>query len=342
MQPVLSIIVPCYGVEKYLDRCLKSLTEQTLLNFEIILIDDESPDRVPQMCDQWVARSEKNLKDGKSYPQIKVVHKKNGGLGYARNSGLEIARGEYVAFVDSDDFVDVNMYKTLYEKAKLENADVVYCNCSVYKSPSSICPRMDVCKETTFSGRDEIRLFLLDVVGPEPSYPHDVKYMMSVWHAVYRRKVIVDNGINFVSERELVSEDLVFDIDYLQHCCKIVYLPDCFYYYCDNENSLSKSVDISKYERIKKFDGFIERKLKKIFLEDEFKMHFYRLKFLHLRYFISCCKNKLIPLSMRDVLDDPSWKDLFSFYDYKKMDLKHRLYFLCCKWKVIMLLKLFA
>ena len=97
----VSIIVPCWGVEKYLDRCVESLVNQTLQDIEIILVDDESPDRVPEMCDDWAKKDRR----------IKVIHKKNGGLGLACNSGIEVATGEYLAFCDSDDWVDAKMYE---------------------------------------------------------------------------------------------------------------------------------------------------------------------------------------------------------------------------------------
>ena len=93
MSPKVSIIVPVYNVEKYLKRCVDSLVGQTLKDIEIILVDDGSPDGCPKMCDDFVATDSR----------IKVVHKPNGGLGSARNAGLEVAKGEYVAFVDSDD-----------------------------------------------------------------------------------------------------------------------------------------------------------------------------------------------------------------------------------------------
>ena len=106
--PKISIIVPIYNVEKYLDRCMQSLLNQTLTDIEIIMVDDGSPDRCPQMCDEYAKKDSR----------IKVIHKSNAGLGYARNSGLEIATGEYVAFVDSDDYVYTQIYESLYVSAK--------------------------------------------------------------------------------------------------------------------------------------------------------------------------------------------------------------------------------
>lgn len=114
--PKVSIIVPIYNVEKYLDRCIQSLVNQTLNDIEIILVDDGSPDNCPSMCDEYAQKDNR----------IKVIHKQNAGLGYARNSGLEIAIGEYIAFVDSDDYVDTSMYETLYKKAITISADAVF------------------------------------------------------------------------------------------------------------------------------------------------------------------------------------------------------------------------
>lgn len=114
MSEYISIIVPVYNVEKYIDRCINSLIKQTYKNIEIILVDDESPDRCPQICDEYA----------KIDSRIKVIHKKNGGLSDARNVGLNTVTGEYIAFVDSDDWVEPDFIETLYRNAKEENADI--------------------------------------------------------------------------------------------------------------------------------------------------------------------------------------------------------------------------
>ena len=104
----ISIIVPIYNVEKYLDRCIESIVGQTYKNLEIILIDDGSPDNCPQMCDEWAKKDDR----------IKVVHKENGGVSLARNKGMDIATGTYIGFVDSDDYIDKNMYEKLMDCKK--------------------------------------------------------------------------------------------------------------------------------------------------------------------------------------------------------------------------------
>ena len=99
MSKTVTVVIPIYNVEKYLNRCIESVIGQTYENLEIILVDDESPDNCPQICEDWKNRDNR----------IKVVHKKNAGLGYARNTGIDCATGEYICFVDSDDFVAADM-----------------------------------------------------------------------------------------------------------------------------------------------------------------------------------------------------------------------------------------
>lgn len=116
--PIISIIVPVYKVEKYLDRCVESLVRQTFNDIEIILVDDGSPDNSGKMCDEWAKRDER----------IRVIHKKNGGLSEARNYGIEAARGDYVAFIDSDDWIDDDMMEILYHALMENHADIAECS----------------------------------------------------------------------------------------------------------------------------------------------------------------------------------------------------------------------
>lgn len=116
-EDLISVIVPVYGVEKYLDKCIESILSQTYHNLEIILVDDGSPDNCPQMCDDWAK------KDGR----IKVIHKENGGQGSARNMALNICQGDYICFVDSDDYLEPNYVELLLNACKEHNADIAIC-----------------------------------------------------------------------------------------------------------------------------------------------------------------------------------------------------------------------
>lgn len=117
MEPLISVIVPVYKVEKYLDRCVESIVDQTYSNLEVILVDDGSPDHCPAMCDAWTEKDSR----------IKVVHKKNGGLSDARNAGMEVSNGELIGFVDSDDWISPDMYQRLYETMESDNSDIAAC-----------------------------------------------------------------------------------------------------------------------------------------------------------------------------------------------------------------------
>ena len=117
-EPLISVIIPVYGVEQYLNHCVESVTAQTYRNLEIILVDDGSKDRCPAMCDEWASKD----------PRIHVVHKANGGLSSARNAGLDVVTGELVAFVDSDDWIEPTMLETMLGWMRKHTAvDVVMC-----------------------------------------------------------------------------------------------------------------------------------------------------------------------------------------------------------------------
>ena len=115
--PLISLIVPVYKVEKYLDRCVQSIVDQTYSNLEIILVDDGSPDHCPAMCDAWAAKDSR----------IRVIHKKNGGLSDARNAGMAVATGTYMGFVDSDDYIAPQMYQLLYDRIITDGSDIAAC-----------------------------------------------------------------------------------------------------------------------------------------------------------------------------------------------------------------------
>ena len=221
--PKISVIVPVYRVEKYLGRCVNSLLGQTLSDIEIILVDDGSPDGCPALCDEFAK------KDGR----IKVLHKENEGLGLARNSGMSLAVGEYIAFVDSDDYVKSEMYRTLYEAAQRENADIAMCGlCCIGGIMSA--KENDVqninCFDgyTVFDGKEGIDRLMLDISGALPKEDQDSRYGFSSVKNIYRKEVLEKNKIRFLSEKEVMSEDVFFLLDFLDKCECAVGVPGAF------------------------------------------------------------------------------------------------------------------
>ena len=228
--PKISIIVPIYNVEKYLDRCMQSLLNQTLKDIEIIMVDDGSPDKCPQMCDDYARLDSR----------IKVIHKKNAGLGLARNSGLEIATGEFVAFVDSDDYVAIDMYEKLYDSALQNGFDTVFCCYNVVNVNGKI-EKIPVVKENISFRTHNYRTPILEgMLCDLPGKNNGSSFHFQVWIAIYSLSLIKSHNIHFCSERQFISEDIIFHIDYLPYTSNIGYLKDFFYFYCYNPISLTK------------------------------------------------------------------------------------------------------
>lgn len=328
----VSIIVPIYKVEKYINRCIESLIKQTLKDIEIILVDDESPDNCPSICDQFAH----------SDMRIKVIHKKNEGLGMARNSGLKIATGEFVTFVDSDDFVDIKTYETIYNAAKENKLDVCYFNYCRYtnKKIQSSIKKWD--KAVFFSGKEMTNNFLLDMIGPQLSEKIDIKFSMSVCMAIYKLDIIKRNNIQFVSEREIASEDLIFHLDYIPYVDKIGYLPNTFYYYFINPSSITTTYSEAKYNRLIALADKIKNELSKMYTEDRYMPH-YQSQLLRIykaiMKFESISKAPLLSKRNRisTICKHERLKVLFktNIYNYA---LKNKLFIICLKYRLVLLI----
>ena len=162
---LISVIVPVYKVEKYLNRCVNSIINQIYKNLEIILIDDGSPDKCPYICDEWSKRDSR----------IKVLHKQNGGLSDARNAGLKIATGEFIGFVDSDDWIAPEMYERLLTAIIKDQSDIAECNVKmVWKN--NLQSKMLLQQNNCVLKRDEAQLELLN----------ESKLKQPVWNKLYK------------------------------------------------------------------------------------------------------------------------------------------------------------
>lgn len=227
----VSVIIPVYNVENYLRKCLNSLVNQTLKDIEIIVVNDGTLDNSQEIIDEYV----------KKYPKKVVsIIQENGGQGAARNTGLLHAKGEYIGYVDSDDYVEENMYEELYKKAKEEDSDIVICGNNVVKENYEFLSKEDVDKE-----------FLLG--------------KMAVWNKIYKKNIIVDNKIQFRSK--VWYEDLDFTMKVFFSSKKISYIDKHLYNYLLREGSTMNNNNIKRnLELIEAFDSLIDYcKDKKIF-----------------------------------------------------------------------------
>lgn len=222
MDSLISVIVPIYNSEKYLDNTIKSIINQTYKNLEIILVDDGSTDKSYEICKKY------QKKDNR----IKLFHQKNKGVSFARNIGIENSNGEFLTFMDSDDLIDKKMYEKLFN-AFDNNLDYVFCDYKIKKNMLNNSNKI-------------LDMTIYDKIYK--SFPYDGG---ANW-CLYRTKIIKKYNIKF-SENLFFAEDLDFLISYLIRCKKnIKYVDEKLYYYVNNSDSITKKEDIKLKSRITK------------------------------------------------------------------------------------------
>ncbi len=242
--PLISIIVPVYGVEDYLDECVKSLVEQSYFNLQIILVDDGSLDCCPQMCDAWSERD----------ARIEVVHRCNGGLAAARNSGLDRVRGEYVLFVDSDDWIEPSMVDFLYREINKSDADLSIIGARYeyedghYFSPYKEGVRM------TMSASEAFKYINL------PGY-----FGVGVWDKLYPVQII--KGMRFAEDVRR-CEDYRFTYEVLRRCQRVRFCSNQLYHYRQRAGSLSNESAYVSFEPVDATRGMLET-VRKLYPEQE-------------------------------------------------------------------------
>ena len=234
MASLISIIVPVYRVEEYLPRCLDSLINQTYKNLEIILVDDGSTDNCPAICDSYA------LKDNR----IKVIHKKNGGLSSARNAGLDIATGEWVAFLDSDDWVEPEMYEILYSLANNYNADISSCK-------SRNCYPAEYVQTLENFSVDIIEFDTDSIIKDMLNQTH---IRFEVWNKLWRKSLIGD--VRFKVGQ--VAEDVYFDRVLFLRTNKIVHTNQILHnYVVDRPGATNSSFKEARLGIFEEFNEWI-------------------------------------------------------------------------------------
>lgn len=204
---MISIIVPVYKVEPYLDKCVRSIVEQTYADLEIILVDDGSPDNCPAMCDAWAEKDSR----------IKVIHKKNGGLSDARNAGTEAASGEYILFVDSDDWIAPEMCGFMLARMNETNSDIVSCDAVRVWDDSTPQRKMMRDNEPHVLDRTEAMRALIQ----------STCLIMTVWNKLYKAQIV--KKIPF--EKGKIHEDEIWSWQAIGAATRVATVSEAFYYY---------------------------------------------------------------------------------------------------------------
>lgn len=265
--PEISVIVPVYKVEKYIQKCVDSILAQTFSDFEVILVDDGSPDICGDICDDYAKKDER----------IKVIHKENGGLSDARNAGMKLVNGNYVIFIDSDDYIEKDMFEYMYNNIQQNDADMA--TCGIYEVYSDRIESQKQEKDFACTGEEAFRCILRG---------HTIRG--EIWNKLIKKECVKD--LEFPKGR--IYEDIFYTVDLMQRVKKVAVGTEPKYYYLHREDSITGKAyrpqlfDIiegytKNYQVVKRVFPSLEREaeclwiwsrfivLDKMLLEDDYK-----------------------------------------------------------------------
>lgn len=326
MSALISVVVPVYNAEKYLDKCIQSIINQKYSNLEIILVDDGSKDNSLELCKKY-AESDK---------RIKVIHKENEGVSTARNSGIEVASGDFIAFIDSDDYIDENMYFNMMQKASEYDCDVVMCDCYKVNSDKKEVFTHDI--RSGFYNKEQLyseyfdKLLMIDSINYPPTITNVV--MLIKTDIIEANKLKYKEVIKF-------SEDLLFGSQVMYYANSFYYLKgECYYNYINNPTSATNTY----YE--KKWDNFISLyKEIKAFFEERKDFDFSKQIYYCILFFIYnsvgniYASNKKLSYKKKDILkilNNKEVREMFDHIDIKILNIskKQQLITYCYKYKI--------
>lgn len=299
MKDLISIIIPVYNVEKYLPECIESVLKQTYENVEILLIDDGSTDNSGKICDEYAEKD----------TRIKAVHKENGGVSSARNKGLDIAQGEYITFIDADDFVAENYVQVLYKSLKQNNSDLSFCKYSYFednnfKSCEEILPNKIIVNKSSKEFRDFLTRFI--------SYKNN--FMGSSCRILYRKENV--GAIRFNQEIK-IAEDLLFVLKMIFNVGSLSFVKESLYFYRVNRQSVSYSYkknylinQIVLYKEIKSIYQFLsDEKINK-------QLNIYAASLCHLSF---SNEVKFKQKNRRNNIREIRKSELYKYYNLKNI-----------------------
>lgn len=305
-KPRLSIIVPVYNVEKYLDKCLSSILSQTFTDFELILVDDGSTDGSGEICDRYA----------ESDNRIHVIHKKNGGLSSARNQGIIIAQGEYIGFCDSDDWVQPDMYKELMSAALNGNADMAICRLQRITTQGVVSETIGYANYCTLDNCMATKEILCDELMPSYAV-----------NKIYKKELF--NGIEYPLDRYF--EDTATTYKLVSRANKVAVTPYIGYNYLYNPNSLcnNKSIDYSKIVK-REYDNALAFGERYMFCKNQESLSDVRVicadkAYMRMRAFLHLQAHKGFELSIKQKAEISDIMSSFSLCDLKNFSLMQKL-----------------
>lgn len=333
----VSAVVSIYNIEKYLHDCVDSLIGQTLKDIEIILVDDGATDSSPRIVDDYSSR----------YDNVVAVHKANGGLSSARNEGMKYATGEYIIFVDGDDWLEKTALAEMYNNAKQNRTDMTMCCFYRSRDNRNIPSReMKVVKmfqqDTVYdTQRDIFENVLFHMIGTDPEAELDVDVHMSVWRCLYRRTVLMEHGCQFKSEREYISEDIIFHLDTFPFINRLSTVAKPLYYYRENDQSLTKKYKPDRFEK----ECFLYSAVMEKIQQNQFSS---QVTLREQRSFIGRARGCIIAevrdntkadfiekvKNIRRILNNAQLQEVLRSFPIQRLNAKLRLLALCMRYKL--------
>lgn len=251
MNDLVTIIVPVYNAAGHIDKCITSLLNQTLVEMEIILVDDGSTDKSPYICQEY----------SKSHSNVSLIRQENGGVSSARNTGIKHANGNYIGFVDSDDWINDSMYESMLMLLRTNSADACFCNYTKILVSKSI-PINFSYSESVFDREEILDTIIPNIIGSPSLDSGSSSEGGLVCQSLFRKDIIDRNNIQF-NEDVSIGEDLLFTIHYLSKSSKLVIDKSNHYNYLIHGNSTVTRFNPKKYELLLKRDEYIKHCLNK-------------------------------------------------------------------------------
>lgn len=334
---LVSCIVPVYKVpQEYLKECIESLINQTLKKIEIILIDDGSPDNCGEICEEYA----------KIDRRIKVIHQKNKGLSGARNSGLNIANGQYVTYVDGDDYLEKNGLERLYNYSKKDEYDVI--RGQFFRDSGSKIEKIhtnNVKINKLYNGKEDIVHLKREVLNYNSK-------ISTVWGALYNRKLLIKYKIYNDEDIKQGAEEFVFDFNLYNHVKKAIFTDEYFYHYRYNDSSISTfSTEENNYMVLKGFEKVLQS-IKENDIEYYEQLYYQfniRILFVIVTTFISGYFNpkntEKMSVKRKQIskyLKQDIVKDALKYKYIKNLDIKRKITVFCIKCRMFLIVNLFG
>lgn len=332
MNPKVSIIVPVYNVEAYLEQCIQSLIHQTYENCEFIFVNDGSPDHSDVILERYAQMDSR----------IQIIRQENQGLSGARNRGLEAATGEYVVFQDSDDWLDVEAIHAAVHYSGKHDLDIVLWSYISEYHDRSMMRRLFGEEPVVWEDAKQIHRRIVGLSGSELSEPHKADACVTAWGKLYRRDVI--GNCRFVDTKRIGTEDALFNTYVFGNASRVGYLPNAYCHYRKtNETSLTSGYK----SRLVLCWGELYRLMEEYLADHACGADFYQA--LSNRVCLSMIGIGLNELrnpdgffkkaaNLRATLGQPRWEKAFKALDFRYFPLKWKVFFLLCKYKQTALL----